>query len=262
MRSIFKSAIYIIVIFTFVQNVLILLNYIPTLWYHFASDRPREYDWIEFAVFLSVFLLSFLFLLLLWLKASSLTRLLAGDINDNKLVLNTSNSELFKIVLILIGIYLVVVNIPEIFGVVGYHFRFGYLYEGMNLPPQEQANELKLWIIPIASVIIGLVLAFGVKKYWWKWNNVRTEKKNMIYPSRPFSITKITLEGFDPAKSYPVLGINLEPNFEKNSGWGEETIETSELTASREIAFFLVGDDNGEFAWIAEDECRLAAVKE
>jgi hypothetical protein len=81
------------------------------------------------------------------------------------------------------------------------------------------------------------------------------ECKNMISPVRPFSITGISMEGFDPEKEYPVLAIDMDqyiPEYPE-----KEEPEVQEQPQSQSIAFFLVGDDNGEFTWIAEDECRL-----
>jgi hypothetical protein len=82
----------------------------------------------------------------------------------------------------------------------------------------------------------------------------------MLYPARPFNITGINMEGFDPAKTYPVLAINMDQYAE--NGPEKESGEPSGPPLPQTIAFFLVGDDNGEFAWIAEDECKLAALKE
>jgi hypothetical protein len=85
------------------------------------------------------------------------------------------------------------------------------------------------------------------------------EKENMIYPVRSFSITGISMDGFDPTKEYPVLAIDTDQYVKENPEPGEEGQEPQPSTQS--IAFFLVGDDNGEFAWIAEDECRLYPIK-
>jgi hypothetical protein len=85
------------------------------------------------------------------------------------------------------------------------------------------------------------------------------ERKNMIYPIRPFSITAISMEGFDPVKEYPVLAIDTD-QFIKNQESEEDEVQEQQ-SSTQSIAFFLVGDDNGEFAWIAEDECRLYRLK-
>jgi hypothetical protein len=80
------------------------------------------------------------------------------------------------------------------------------------------------------------------------------EAKNMIYPVRAFSITGISMDGFDPEKAYPVLAIDMDQYIPEK----QEPEETEEQEPqSQTMAFFLVGDDKGEFAWIAEDECRL-----
>jgi hypothetical protein len=80
------------------------------------------------------------------------------------------------------------------------------------------------------------------------------EAKNMIYPVRAFSITGISMDGFDPEKAYPVLAIDMDQYIPEK----QEPEETeAQEPQSQTMAFFLVGDDKGEFAWIAEDECRL-----
>ena len=79
------------------------------------------------------------------------------------------------------------------------------------------------------------------------------EDTNMIYPVRPFSITGVDLEGFDSGKEYPVLAIDMDRYLPEE----QDDEENSEGTQSETMAFFLVGDDNGEFTWVGEDECKL-----
>jgi hypothetical protein len=126
-----------------------------------------------------------------------------------------------------------------------------------GLSSQEQANEIRLWIRPIVTCLIGLGLVLGIKNRWWKSNIVRKEN-NMIYPSRPFSITGISMDGFDPVKTYPVLAINMDQYLAEETQNDDK--ESSEPPVSQTIAFFLVGDDQGAFAWIAEVECKLASL--
>jgi hypothetical protein len=83
------------------------------------------------------------------------------------------------------------------------------------------------------------------------------EPEKMIYPVRPFSITGISLEGFDPVKDYPVLAIDIDQYIPDEKPEPEEQDNQDIQPASQSLAFFLVGNDTGEFAWIAEDECRL-----
>jgi hypothetical protein len=83
------------------------------------------------------------------------------------------------------------------------------------------------------------------------------EDMDVIYPIRAFSITSISLEGFDSGKEYPVLAIDIDRYFpEEDPGDGE----SAEGPQTETMAFFLVGDDDGEFAWVAEDECKLAPL--
>jgi hypothetical protein len=83
------------------------------------------------------------------------------------------------------------------------------------------------------------------------------EDMTVIYPLRPFSITSISIEGFDSGKEYPVLAIDVDRYLpEDDLGDGE----SAEGPQTETMAFFLVGDDDGEFAWVAEDECKLAPL--
>ncbi|HEX7475354.1 MAG TPA: hypothetical protein VF318_05255, partial [Dehalococcoidales bacterium] len=123
------------------------------------------------------------------------------------------------------------------------------------------------WVSPAESSYYTLDLS---KIYPVQGNRVMTrygvsknigESKTMIYPVRPFSITGISMEGFDLSKEYPVLAIDIDQYIKENPVPDEIDLEEPKEPQSQSLAFFLVGDDNGEFAWIAEDECRLYAPK-
>jgi hypothetical protein len=92
------------------------------------------------------------------------------------------------------------------------------------------------------------------KSIRYSLNKDEKESRNMIYPVRAFSITGISMDGFDPEKAYPVLGIDMDQYIPENQ---EQEENVTREPQSQTMAFFLVGDNNGEFAWIAEDECRL-----
>jgi hypothetical protein len=80
------------------------------------------------------------------------------------------------------------------------------------------------------------------------------EDMDMIYPVRPFSITSIEMEGFTPGKEYAVLAIDIDKYLPEE---GLDEVDRPEEQQSETMAFFLVGDDNGEFTWVGEDECKL-----
>jgi len=86
------------------------------------------------------------------------------------------------------------------------------------------------------------------------------ENTDMIYPVRPFSITDVSLDGFTPTKEYPVLAIDVDKYLPE--GEMEEGVELPGSQQPESVAFFLVGDDKGEFAWVGEDQCRLAPLKD
>ena len=100
---------------------------------------------------------------------------------------------------------------------------------------------------------------FDRKKLPWGGRGQFLEENEvMIIPVRPFSITNISLDGFDSGKGYPVLAMDTEKIWQENQ---EPVEEESAGPASPgkqvSMAFFLVADDDGTFAWIAEDECSL-----
>jgi hypothetical protein len=86
------------------------------------------------------------------------------------------------------------------------------------------------------------------------------EGKNMIYPVRAFSITGIKMDGFEEGKEYPVLAIDMDQYIQENQE--NEGLDLEDQQPTQSMAFFLVGDDNGEFTWIAEEECKLYPLKD
>jgi hypothetical protein len=92
----------------------------------------------------------------------------------------------------------------------------------------------------------------------YSYEEINEEDMDMIYPVRPFSITNIDLEGFDPSKEYPVLAIDMDKYLPEEEEGG---VDQPEELQSETMAFFLVADDKGEFSWVAEDECKLFPLK-
>jgi hypothetical protein len=259
MISLIKAIVRIIVILMFIDILPVCMNNFFSIWNHRYSDSYQSYYWTDLSIVISIFLISIFILFVVWLKAGSVGRLLVGKTGDNnKLVIDTSNLELFRMVLIFIGVYLLVTNISELSGLIGYHFRLMNSTSVYDITPEDQAKEMKLWIVPIVSIIIGLGLTFGLKKRWWRWESGRRKNTNASCMSKPFSVKNITVAGFDPEKSYQVIAVKIEQYTGKGPEFEEIVIEGSESDNIQEIAYFLVGDDNGKFVWIAEDECRLA----
>jgi hypothetical protein len=256
MRSIIKSAIRIIILFIFIRSLINFITNAVNIWNSRSYNTVQQDVWSNLGILFIAFLVGFLILWILWWKADAITRILAGNINDNKLVIDTSNIELFRVVLIFLGLFLLVSSIPDIVGLIAYHIRLQSSGNGIASSPQNQANELRLWIGPVVTILIGIGLAIGIKNRWWKAKSIHKDKKNMVYPSRPFGVTNVVLEGFSPEKAYPVFAINMDQQSVKNTE--DEETDFLESSTSPQIAFFLVGNDNGKFTWIAENECKLA----
>jgi hypothetical protein len=133
-----------------------------------------------------------------------------------------------------------------------------YLKEPFFLTTDTSRNFKWISLSESSFYVSGLPKSYAEHNRHLSWYGIAKnlgECKNMINPVRQFSITGIAMEGFDPEKEYPVLAIDMDQYIPEDQE--KDEAEPQELSQSQTIAFFLVGDDNGEFAWIAEDECRL-----
>jgi hypothetical protein len=93
------------------------------------------------------------------------------------------------------------------------------------------------------------------KLIWYRRKTSVEEPGDMIIPVRPFSITNVNMDGFDSSRGYPVLAIDMEKVWQENQEQTEAEAESPGKQVA--MAFFLVADNDGNFAWIAEDECSL-----
>lgn len=116
------------------------------------------------------------------------------------------------------------------------------------------------WISPSESNLYGSALSDiydGRKKKRFTRYSLNKEigdEANMIIPVRQFSITGIKIEGFDPEKEYPVLAVDIDEYIPEPK---EKEEEEEEDLQPESMAFFLVGNNNGEFNWVPESGCRL-----
>jgi hypothetical protein len=116
MRSIIKSIIRIIVIFMSIKSLMSFINYGSNIWYNRELSSVEQNSWTELGILLIGFLMAFLVLWILWWKADSLAKLVAGNAIDNKLEIDTHNTGILKVALIFLGVYLLVSSIPDIVG--------------------------------------------------------------------------------------------------------------------------------------------------
>jgi hypothetical protein len=162
MKSAVKATIRIIVIFVFIQSLITLINYISNFIYAVHHIYSENYDILfSLAVPIGSLLLGIFILYIIWWKTDWLVKVLAGELSDNELTISTSNLDLMKVALRILGIFLLVNSIPNLLGLIGYHYSFPE--EMRRFSTEIYANEIKNYIIVGVKIIFGVWLSLGTK---------------------------------------------------------------------------------------------------
>jgi hypothetical protein len=129
---------------------------------------------------IGVALVGALILYILWRKSDWLVKKLAGDINENELVINTSNLDLINVVMRVIGMFLILISIPKLAGLIAYRGVLANAYTDMLLASNARAtaSEIKEWITNIGTLLIGLWLALGGAGIVQVFNKIWNYTKN------------------------------------------------------------------------------------
>ena len=112
--------------------VLMVLQFLEFIVFNFAflmstfamSDSysgNRNESW-SIAITIAIFLIGILIIYFMWNKLDWLVGIIAGNYNENELVIKTSNDDLIKVVFGILGIYLIVTEIPTVAGLIGSQF--------------------------------------------------------------------------------------------------------------------------------------------
>ena len=153
MRALIKAAIRIIIIIMFLRLVYSLIQYVSAIFTSLKYTSP-----IYILGMIAVGLIGILVLYLLWRKTDWLVRILAGNIKDNELVIKTSNLDLIKVAMGILGIYLLVTSVPDLFGLLVYHIHITKVAPDLLLMPTEQALEIKQWVTTTITILVGVWL--------------------------------------------------------------------------------------------------------
>ncbi|MFH1032275.1 MAG: hypothetical protein V1767_06920 [Chloroflexota bacterium] len=184
MRSIIKAALRVVIVFAFLEIVASLVKSIGSL----LTFRhiPDAQDLSTFYVNISIAsLIGLLILWAMWWKTDAIVRILVGNISENELVINTSNLDLIKVSMRILGIYLLATSIPDLFGLIAYHIQNVNLYvELNNIDPKLQADEIKWWVTTGVTILIGIWLVLGsrgivtaIDKVWTAGQTLNRGKK-------------------------------------------------------------------------------------
>jgi hypothetical protein len=163
MKSLIKAVFRIFLVFTFLQIITYLVNYISTALSYRGleyAETQTTYNPLSNIIAASVvFVIFTLILITLWWKTDRIIKFIAGDISENGIVITTSNSELFRVIMRILGVFLIVTNIAYIVVILGYYF----FYLKSNISGGLQTTQIQNIIIHSITVLLGAWLAIGNK---------------------------------------------------------------------------------------------------
>jgi hypothetical protein len=163
MRTLIKAGIRIIII---LMTLEILLSSVSNLVYYLTFSAPYESADLNYFVgsigsVTFSFLVTVLILFIVWRKTDWLTRLVAGEINDSELTINTNNVELITVAVRILGIIFVVINFRLLVALIGNRWIFGSMYPGVQM--QNSVYDITQWIASIVGLLLGIWLTLGGK---------------------------------------------------------------------------------------------------
>jgi len=176
MHTLIKVAVRLLIIFMSLELLIFFTNSLAMVLSVFEYGSEFE-SYLVLAIIIGVTLAGAIILYFAWRKSDWLVKKLAGDINENELVINTSNLDLINVVMRIVGMVLIIVFIPKLAGLIVYRGVLVYAYQDIGFSSNATASEIKEWITVIASFLIGLWLVLsgtGIFKFFNKiWNYVK-----------------------------------------------------------------------------------------
>jgi hypothetical protein len=119
-----------------------------------------------------------------WWKTDKIVGFLAGDLDENQLVINTSNLDLYKVIISIFGIWLIIDAIPGLIGIIASQI---YCSNNKSIFGSYQdvfGNNIRLGVIQLVELIIGIFLVTGnfvvvkVLRNIWKSGSIHEENDN------------------------------------------------------------------------------------
>jgi hypothetical protein len=159
MRAIITVGLRILIIYIF----LLFLNEILKNFY-VISDTINHSGGDTFTLFslLGVCMVVILILVIAWIKAGWLSSVLASDLDDNSLVISSTNLEIFRVAMKIVGLVLLATTIPTIAGLIAYQIVLTQP-DPVYSTVKEQATLIRYWVIPVVKILIGIWLVLGFR---------------------------------------------------------------------------------------------------
>ncbi len=164
MRTAIRAIIRVIIIIIFIQALIALIYSIANVYSYFRVVVGDYNLAVPIAIMVGAMLLVTLILYVLWRKTDWLVRITAGEIPEKELVITTSNLDLYKVAIRVLGMYLVVTALPDLIGLFGYHLSIPRESEYYLLSGEINANEIRELLEIGVRLIAGVVLIIGSRK--------------------------------------------------------------------------------------------------
>ena len=148
MKSHIKVIIRIILIFLLLDLLIMLTSYSAMI-----STYGDMYP--ELLIYIGVGIIGTLILGFLWWQTDWLVSVLAGNLPEDSLVISTSNLDLFKMALRLLGFFLIFSALPDLVGHIGYRLSFPFDYYEPNQFQAALRGEL---LNITVTLLLGLLL--------------------------------------------------------------------------------------------------------
>ena len=156
-------------------GVLILVHSLPevinVIFFQVAIDTstPGIEWWVKASTYLLPYLLRIVFGFILLFLSDKMAKRLVGKIQEEKLSKQIESKDLMSVGIALLGLWLFVGSLPELFTVFQYrHERISASYIGTN-PSNFYINNFGQ-IIYILKAIVGILLFFQSHRIAYYWN--------------------------------------------------------------------------------------------
>jgi hypothetical protein len=160
-------------VIAFFQTIWILINFVSRLYTpgniygNFESTDKLQ----SLGIAAGIFIVVTIALVLLWRKTDTIIKMVAGNISDNEIVINTTNSELYRIIMRVLGIIIIVTNVPSFLVTLGYNFLYIKIINDITYEISASGIITELLIRGI-SILLGIWLIIGNKSIVNAKNNI------------------------------------------------------------------------------------------
>jgi hypothetical protein len=141
MKTLIRAAVRIIIIVMFVMMVKMLLVNIQWTALNFRDGSIRQISYYQIGLTVDQFGVYSAILALLWLRTDWIVRVIAGNIDDSELVISTSNLDLIRVSMQILGMVLLATSIPKLLGLGAYYFRIPTSLRNLTCPPRQYLRQ-------------------------------------------------------------------------------------------------------------------------